>query len=290
MQDKGLGTWPDARRAAAAVLALAAMLLLAACAHQDPPGGSQAGRCCGGDAERQPDWLVAVAEPLAPALGRIVGHIAWRRGYLSDPAAQAEILSELQPLDVVFVSSKGRLSGHTIPGLFQHAAVYVGSEADLRALGMWSHPAVVPHREAIRRGAVFIEADMRGVHLSPASVVLNTDRMAATRPRIGTPRWKQRAVATLFGDLGRPFDFSFDATRPERLFCAELVCRAMPELRLPRDTVYGRETIIPDRIAYESALGRSRLAFRRYVAADADGRREGSRGTLAADIRRAWPD
>lgn len=275
------------RRAMIATAALALVALLSACAH-DPVHMRTGAKCCA-DAERQPHWLVAVIEPAAPAIGQVIGRISWRSGYLSEPAVQARIVASLQPLDLVFVSSKGRLSGHTIPGLFQHAAIYLGTEGELRALGMWSHPSVVPHRDAIRRGAIFIEADMKGVHLSPPSVVLNTDRAVTLRPRIATPGWRQRAVATLFDELGKRFDFNFDAGRSERLFCVELACRAMPELRLPRNMAYGRETIIPDRAVYEAARGHPRLRFVDYVAGDGRGVRRPGRETLSADVAGMWP-
>lgn len=270
---------------AAAVLAVVA--LLSACAYGPAKTQADAGRCCA-EAERQPRWLVAMVEPAAPVVGQVVGYISWRSGYLSEPGIQERIVAGLQPLDLVFVSSKGRLSGHTIPGLFQHAAIYLGTERDLRALGMWSHPVVAPHHDAIRRGAVFIEADMKGVHLSSPSVVLNTDRAVTLRPQIATQGWRQRALATLFNELGNGFDFNFDAGQPDRLFCLELACRAMPELRLPRDMVYGRETIIPDRAIYEAARGHLRLRFVDYVVGDGRNVRRAGRAALTADIAGKW--
>lgn len=277
------------RKASAAIAVLVAMTLLSACVHDPGQAPAGASGCCA-DAERQPRWLIAAAEPFAPVVGEIVGPITWRQGYLADEATQDQIVAGLRPLDVVVVSSKGRLTGRLIPGLFQHATIYVGSESELRALGMWSHPSVVPHREAIRRGARFIEADRKGVHLSPPSGILNTDRAVTLRPRIATPGWRQRSVATLFGELGTGFDFNFDAGRSDRLFCAELVCHAMPELRLPRDKVYGRDTIIPDRVVYEAARGNPRLRFVSYVAGSRSGIRTPGRTELLDDLLKAWPE
>jgi hypothetical protein len=277
------------RKASAAIVALAALAFLSACVH-DPGHARTGSRGCCADAERQPRWLIATAEPFAPIVGEIVGPITWRQGYLAEEAAQARIVAGLRPLDVVVVSSKGRLTGRLIPGLFQHATVYVGSERELRALGMWSHPSVVSHREAIRAGARFIEADRKGVHLSPPSMVLNTDRAVTLRPRIATPGWQQRSMATLFGELGTGFDFNFDSGRSDRLFCAELVCHVMPELRLPRDKVYGRETIIPDRVVYEAVRGNPRLRLIAYVAGDRTGIRMPGRAELLDDLLKAWPD
>lgn len=187
------------------------------------------------------------------------------------------------------VSSKGRLSGHTIPGLFQHIAIYLGTEADIRALGIWSHPDVVPHHDAFRQGPVFIEADQKGVHLSPPSIVLNTDRVVTMRPVINTQGWRRRAALTLFASLGDKFDFHFDMAESSYKFCAELACRAMPELKLPRDRLYGRDTILPDRVVEHAAKGGGSLRFRSYVAGEyrEDGT-QADRRRLLLDLDAQW--
>lgn len=268
--------------------AVAAAALLSACVHDAPEApGPNRDACCTSP-ERQPAWLVAIVEPVAPIAGRLIGHIVWRRGYLADPAVQAEIVAGLRPLDLVAVSSKGRLSGRTIPGVFQHVAIYLGTEADIRALGIWSHPAVVPHHDALASGPVFVEADMKGVHLSPPSVVFDTDRVVAMRPVVGAKGWRRRAALALFAELGGKFDFNFDAGEPSRVFCVELACRAMPELRLPRDRLYGRDTILPDRVAEVAARGTGRLRFLAYVAGDRDGVTRADRQRLRRDLDAGW--
>lgn len=279
--------WRAVHHGLTVALALAALLLAGGCSRVDVRAGSPPSGCCS-NPERQPRWMVALAEPVAPVFGGVISHIVWRDGYLADADAQRAILERLQPLDIVVVSSKGRLSGHTIPGLFQHAAVYVGSEAELRRLGMWNHRSIVPQHGQIRLGARFIEADQKGVHLSPPPVVLNTDRVAILRPRIATAGWQQRATATLFDHLGTRFDFRFDASRPDRLFCTELICHAIPELRLPRDIAYDRPTIVPDRVVLEGAAGNPRIRLVAYVIGSPSGYQVGTRSALRSDLDEAW--
>lgn len=243
--------------------------------------------CCV-DNERTPAWLVKIVEPAAPIAGRIIGHIAWRRGRLDSGGARQAVLSRLRPMDIVLVSSKGRLSGHTIPGMFQHAAVYVGNERDLRALGAWDHPAAKPLHNAIRAGGRFVEADQGGVHVSPPERVLNTDRVVIIRPSIPTPNWKRRSALRLFERVGEPFDFHFDMSTPKVVFCVELICHAIPELGLPRQMVYGRPTIVPDSIALRMIRGNRRLNFVAYIRGSSDAFDVATLRQLAADLAVQW--
>jgi hypothetical protein len=262
--------------------------LLAGCAQRamvvEQPSLSN---CCV-DNETRPEWLIRVAEPVAPLVGRIIGHIAWRRGYLDDTNASALIMARLKPLDIVLISSKGRLSGNTIPGLFHHTGVYLGGESELRRLGIWNSPALRDHQDAIRSGARFIEADHEGVHLSTPERVFDTDRVVIIRPSIPVSNWRARSALRFFEQVGNSFDFRFDISTPDAQFCVELICDAIPELGLPRQLVYGRPTIIPDTLAAELFRGNHRLRFVAYVRGQADGFEFGSRDQLAEDLAVHW--
>lgn len=271
-----------------------ATIALSACAHQ------QAGfpqkqvtldgelRQCCVSAEKYPPWLISLAEPAAPAIGRAIGTVILRKGRLAGTTAQQEIVSALQPLDIVAVSSPGRLSGRMVPGLFSHVAIYLGTEAQLRRKGAWRDPRVVPHHAAIGSGAVFIEADRKGVHLSTARHVLDTDRVAVLRPRHSGDRRQRAAIAVLFGHLGSSYDFNFDNATEDALYCAELAGRAMPELGLPERIVYGRRTSLPDEIVAAAAAGRSRLAPILYVRPRGQGWEKASKARMVADIAARW--
>lgn len=246
--------------------------------------------CCT-NMEDYPPWFVDMARTVAPTLGTLSTHIAWRSGHLkSKQAAQQAILEVLQPLDILLVSSKGKRSGQMIPGLFGHAAVYLGTEQELRRLGVWSSPKVQPHSASIRNGQVFIEADSGGVHLSKASIVLNTDAVAILRPRFINPAQRRKAVLDYFSAMGMKFDFLLDVDSPDCTFCTELIHRVMPQLDLPIMEVYGVRTIMPDSVAV-SAIRKSRnLAFVGHIKADGDGWRQGSAADLATDIGQHWAD
>lgn len=235
-----------------------------------------------------PPWLIAVAEPAAPAIGMAISAVQWRQGRLqSSAAALAEIRGRMRPLDVFLFSNKHRLSGHTGAGLFGHSAVYLGSERELKTMGLWTDPAIMPYHDAIRAGRSVIEsAQAHGTELSPVSHLVATDRVVVLRPRFGERRRRQ-AVVTLFGLVGTPFDHHYRLDEQEHVFCTEIIDLGLPGLDLPRRTSYGREIILPDDIAYTAVSGRGRLNFVAYVRADRNGWGLAGPGDLAKDIETA---
>jgi len=252
------------------------------------PAKASLNACCT-NMEDYPPWFVDMARTVAPPLGTVLSHVAWRSGYLkSKQAAQTAILDVLQPLDIVLVSSKGKRSGQMIPGLFGHAAVYLGTQQELQRLGLWSSPKVQPHSARIRNGQVFIEADAEGVHLSKASVVLNTDAVAILRPRFGGLPQQRRAVLDYYSAIGMKFDFLFDVDSPDCTFCTELIHRVMPQLDLPIMEIYGIRTIIPDSVAVSAIRKNGTLAFVGYIKGDKNGWSQAPISELANDIGENW--
>jgi len=252
-----------------------------------PPQATLA-RCCT-NMEEYPRWYVDMARTVAPALGTVLSHVAWRSGYLkSKRAAQEAVMDVLQPLDIVLVSSKGRRSGQMIPGLFGHAAVYLGTEQELKRLGMSASPQVKPHLTRIRGGHVFIEADAKGVHLSQPSIVLNTDAVAILRPRFDSLQQRRKTALDFFAAMGMRFDFLFDVDTPDCTFCTELIHRTMPQLDLPITEIYGVRTIMPDSLAVSAIRKQHGLVFVGYVKGDRKGWRQASMADLVTDIGRDW--
>ncbi|CAG1010779.1 hypothetical protein RHIZO_03842 [Rhizobiaceae bacterium] len=281
MQSAALALAGFARPLRGTSIGLVAALLLAGCVHSGTPGGS----CCDG-AERYPGWMIDVYEPVAPVLGDAFGRVVMRRGLLAERSdALHHITQRLRPLDILVVSSKGRLTGNLIPGLFSHTVVYVGSESQLRALGVWNDPAVRPHQEAIRAGKVMIEADHRGVHLTTAATALDTDRVAILRPRVGDRR---RTAALLISHVGTPYDFVFDNNDTGELYCAELIDHAMPEIRLPSRELYGRRMFLPDDAIAAGTGGRMRATPVLYVRATDSGWEDAGPAELKPDLAAAW--
>lgn len=289
-------TLPTVRRITLALLLILGSLLQGCTGIGTTDKGVKPARaslqaCCT-SMEDYPRWYVDMARTVAPALGTVLSHVSWRSGYLrSKQAAQQAVMDVLQPLDIVLVSSKGKRSGQMIPGLFGHAAIYLGTEQELRRLGIWSSPEVTPHHAKIRAGHVFIEADAKGVHLSKPSIVLNTDAVAILRPRMGSIRQRRETALDFFAAMGMKFDFLFDVDSPDCTFCTELIHRTMPQLDLPIMEIYGVRTIMPDSVAVAAIRRRGgTLAFVGYVKADRSNWKQGSIGELANDIGSHWAD
>ena len=246
-------------------------------------------RACCTNMEEYPRWYVEMARAVAPALGTVLSHVAWRAGYLkSKRSAQDAIMGVLQPLDIVLVSSKGRRSGQIIPGLFGHAAVYLGTEDELKRLGISASAEVRPHLAKVRSGDVFIEADAEGVHLSPRSIVLNTDAVAILRPQFSSLKQRRKTARDFFAALGMRFDFLFDVETPDCTFCTELIQRAMPQLDLPVTEIYGVRTIMPDSVAVSAIRKGHGLVLVGYIKGDRKGWRQASMSDLVTDIGRDW--
>ncbi len=263
------------------LIGLSAALSLAGCVHSGTPTGA----CCEG-AERYPRWMIDIYEPVAPVVGDVIGRVELRPGLLTGRTdALRHIGERLRPLDILVVSSKGRLTGNLIPGLFSHTLVYVGSEGELKALGAWNDPAVRPHHAAIRAGKVMIESDHRGVHLTTTAIALDTDRVAVFRPRIGDRR---RIATLLIAHVGTPYDFVFDNGDTAELYCAELIDHAMPDVGLPSRELYGRRMFLPDDAIAAGTAGRMRAAPVLYVRATESGWEDAGIAQLKRDLAAAW--
>lgn len=282
-------------------IALIAMLGVVGCAHSpttvhsDRNTASAAGcdtnpiAACWRQPARYPSWLVGMLDPAAPLVGRTIALVRFRPGYLEgDEAARGVLGRALEPMDILLASSKGRLTGHTIPGLFTHTIIYLGTQAQLRRLGLWQDPAVVPFHDAIDNGMLFVESDQKGVHLSTSQMILDADRMLVLRPRIQTPACLRRAVPIFFDHVGSRFDFHFNAGEPKRLYCSELVYHVLPELKLPVRHFYNRDVVLPDDIAATGLESGTRLSFVLYLKGGAKGWTPGSLGTARADLAAEW--
>lgn len=245
--------------------------------------------CCAGE-DKYPIALVNAVETNSISSFPLTRSIVLRQSYLQDePEAHAVLLDQAKPLDIILIANGSRLSGAIGDGYFGHSALIIGSEADLRALGVWSHPAITPFHERIRAGGIAIESIDHGVHLSDAHTLLETDS-AALFQVTGLNRAETRAgLIHLFREIGKPFDHHFDLDTPESVFCTELIHDAVPSLDIPVTITYGRRVVWPDEVATQSLLGNTGYRFAAYVKGSPFGWRQESQQVMAAQILQAWP-
>jgi hypothetical protein len=217
------------------------------------------------------DPRLAVMQAFGRPLSPIVRNLALPHGKLLRFAEVEQALRDsARPLDIALIRSRPALTRALIPSHFTHAMIFLGTEEQLRANGLWSHPAIRPHQADIRAGYTILESSLDSVHLSPFSEMYDVDEVLLLLHR---PAGDAGAdYAALFSRLGAEFDYTFDYEDTEKLTCAELIADVFPELRIPVRYSVGRLAIIPDDIARRALEGSRHLSPAIYIRADGRGR------------------
>lgn len=256
----------------------------------EPASLNAALEACCGKHQTFPTWLAEAAESSAAWVMPITRGTVLRAAHLQDqPAAQDYLLSQARPLDLILISNKSRLSGAGGEGYFGHSAFYTGDEAQLRALGVWHHPAITPYHARIRAGGLAIESLDIAVRLSDAPTLLEADAAALFRTTGISRARRQEAVIRAFSEIGRPFDNTFRLDDDAAWYCTELIWRVLPEADLPLTQSYGRQVIWPDEVATKSLLGQTKFRFVDYVWGRPGGWARGTRDLMASRIVAHWP-
>lgn len=187
--------------------------------------------------------------------GNTVGLVESRHGKLDGREDVAkEVADDLQAGDILIERTPFRLTDTFIPGHWGHAALWVGSEAELQRLGIWDDPVVRPYHEAIQSGRRVVEALRSGVELNSLARFLNVDDVAVLRYGSLQPTEKAQAILQALRQIGKGYDFNFDVETRDRLGCAELIYHAYGQVDWPTRRQLGRSVTIPDDIAVR-ALG-----------------------------------
>ncbi|MDR1646864.1 MAG: hypothetical protein LBR88_02360 [Zoogloeaceae bacterium] len=182
--------------------------------------------------------------------GNTMGLVETRKGKLyRKPEIEREVYASLQAGDILLEKTPFRLTDTFIPGHWGHAAIWVGSEAELKALGIWEHPVVRPHQTRIRAGGGVAESLRSGVELNSLAHFLNIDDLAVLRPAALTAEARTEAILQALRQIGKDYDFNFDAETTDRMFCSKLVYLAYGSFDWPTSRMLGRNTISPDDIA-----------------------------------------
>ncbi len=186
--------------------------------------------------------------------GNMVGLVESRRGKLD---ARQDVLdgvaARLRAGDVLLEKTPFRLTDSFIPGHWGHAAVWVGSEAELRDLELWDHPVVADYHEQIRKGRGVVEALRSGVEMNTLKHFMNVDDLAVLRHRDLDPEARRRVILQALRQVGKAYDFNFDTQSANRIVCSELVYHAYGDVRWPTERKLGRVVVSPDNIAQEAA-------------------------------------
>jgi hypothetical protein len=196
---------------------------------------------------------------------------------LITPELVATLQPRLRPGDIVIERRNWYLSNAFLPGYWPHSALYVGTAAELRAMGFEADPRVAKHLEAFARpdaaGHVpaFIEAVSEGVVFTTLEhSVGEADSVAVLRPRLTFEQIKE-VIARAFSHAGKPYDFDFDFFSADKLVCTEVVYRAFGSyVDFPLVDVFGRKTLPALEIVrhWSSPAGAPQLEFVAFLDGD----------------------
>jgi hypothetical protein len=130
-------------------------------------------------------------------------------------------LALARPGDIFVTRHDDALSNLFLPGYWPHAALHLGSPEQRQALGLTLAP---PLERRLVGDIRFLEAKKDGVLLRPADDTLAVDAFVVLRPPLGREHLAT-ALTRALDHVDKPFDFSFDFRKADRLACTELVYR-----------------------------------------------------------------
>ena len=202
------------------------------------------------------DSLENTLSALSKAFGNSAGKVQYRRGYLFESLVLSRAIPKtLRPGDILLEKTPFRLTDRFIPGYWGHNAIWLGTEDDLRELGVWDHPKIQAIADRIRAGQVIIEALRPGVTTNTFSHFLDIDDLAILRhPKLGKEEIRN-VVLRAASQYGKQYDFAFDVETQDTLVCSELIFMAYTGADFKLDKVLGRYTINPDAIAQSAVDG-----------------------------------
>ena len=183
----------------------------------------------------------------------------------------------LQPGDIVLTQANPYLATGLLPGKWSQLGLYVGTSEQLQAAGLDQELSIQQRLEtfappnASGQRQALIQAAGQGVAMASLEQTLGAaDSVAVLRPKL-SPVQRQAVIARAFAWLGTPYDYDFDFTHEDKLFCSELVARALAGfMDFPLDTVAGRPVLTGDGLVrfWAAGEGGPQLQFVAYVAGD----------------------
>lgn len=188
--------------------------------------------------------------------GNAVGLVETRKGKLyKKKDLVREVRASLKAGDILLEKTPFRLTDKLIPGYWGHAAVWLGSEEELKELGIWDHPVVAKYRDDIRKGRQVVEALRSGVEINPLERFMNIDSLGILRKSKMSRDDQARIVVQAIRQVGKPYDFNFDVESKERVYCSKLVYLSYSGINWPTKKSIGRTTFTPDDVAIRAVKG-----------------------------------
>jgi len=168
-----------------------------------------------------------------------------------DPQWEELIKARLHPGDILLEKSPFRLTERLVPGYFAHAALYLGTEEDLRQLDLLSFPHVQEHLSDVSEDKTIAEALRDGTQLNSLKKFLDIDDLVILRPKTSRipPEDIREAIRLAFSHIGKKYDFNFDTNSWDSVTCSEMIFHSYLRIQWPYGKVLNSFTIAPDDIA-----------------------------------------
>jgi uncharacterized protein YycO len=199
----------------------------------------------------------ATMNALSEGFSNAVGDYEERKGLLyQNTEVEAALTSQLQIGDILLEKTPFRLTDNMIPGHWGHAAIWVGTEKELKAINLWHHPLVVKYHQQIQAGELIAESLRSGTRLSTLEHFLNIDDFAIVRSKkpLNSQQLRETILLAL-RQIGKAYDFNFDIETTDKIVCSQLVYLAYSHIDWPTESTLGRYTISPDNIAVKTLDG-----------------------------------
>lgn len=188
--------------------------------------------------------------------GNAVGLVEARKGKLYHKSQiQHRLEDSLQAGDVLLEKTPFRLTDKLIPGYWGHAAIWIGTEQELRGLGIWEHPLVKRYHEQISQGRYVVEALRSGVEMNPLQQFMNIDSIGILRKQGISKEERAKVVLQALRQVGKPYDFNFDVESKNKVYCSKLVYLSYSGVEWPTKKSLGRTTFTPDDVASRALAG-----------------------------------
>ena len=142
-----------------------------------------------------------------------------------------QLLTLLQPGDIILTYSEGFMSNIFLPGIFKHGIVYTGRRENWKKSD-WNNIHIKDHQKSlIQVNDNIIEAIAEGVVSGSLEEILDTkiNRLAVFRPNLSNQKI-MGVMQTIHSYLGNQYDFSFDFNDAESQVCTEVIYRGYNEI------------------------------------------------------------
>ncbi len=186
------------------------------------------------------------------------------------------------PGDILLERRSWHATNIGIPGFWPHAALYVGTREERRAMfgrdvdeEIVKMAPVVAGRLSLKaedgHSIRVVEANRNGVILNSFEMSANADYLAILRPR-ASKEGKLRAISAALSHVDKPYDYNFDFATDGAMVCSELVAKAYTDVEgvdLMPTVVSGRlllpANMIAQKYAEEAGKESTQLDFVAFV-------------------------